>query len=510
MEPIYDFRSDTLFVAYTEAEYRKAIGDWKLGPNIYADAGGSTDFKVKYRHEHAHFASYMASGLVDLHTFFKNQRLAIGFALVEHFARRSDDVLEVPLVVSEDQSEIARHARLVIEQFRAQEAFFLGYGTNKTPRQLFNLDYIESFYRLIAPNDDPVSWTNVVLNSLHYRRFLRQLYYTTDVYRLDNPDALTPMVSFDQAETKSPVTSRAVMEAYALTIEVIAEFVKAVWTSADIGRTHPKRLPGVLDQPALLMAIDCLSPEPVSLEDYVSGAHVFKSGSGLYQSIALVTFASMQVPVLEELDAEGVVLGSVKQLCPALRFMHIMDNIAKGAIPHPRGVLDEGREEILKWIDLAHKSLGDPWSLKMCSHLFEEWKVDPQKYHLENQVWDLTLAGHAGRVNFFAEPREMIEDAGIWLNYPPCWVRYIGTADGKIISWINPDESDAVRLFRLMDISGQVIEALIFSDVWFSTWEKVAYYEDIDRDALIGLALKKLYKSPRDFRISVRPGYDGT
>lgn len=507
MDPIYDFRSATLFVPYTEAEYRKAVGDWHLGPNIYADFGGSTDFKVKFRHEHAHFSSYMASGLVDLHTFFKNQRLAIGWALVNHFACRSDGVLEVPLLVSEDHSEIARHGRLVIDQLRSQEAFFLGYGTNKTPRQLFNSEYMDSLFRLLAPDDDSDAWLNIAVNTLYYRRFLRQLYFTTDVNLLDNPEVLTPMVSFDPGETKVAVTSRAVMEAYAITIEVIAEYVKAVRTSADIGRTHAKRLPGALDQPALLLAIECLSSEPVSLEDYVSGAHVFKEGSGLYQSVALVAFASMQVPVLEELNADTLVLGSAKQLCPALRFLHIVDNIAKGTIPHPRGVLDQDRIGILKWIDEAHKSVGDPWSLKICGHLFEECKADPRKYDLERQLWDLTLAGHAGRVNFFAAPHEMIEDAGIWLNAPPCWVRYVGTADGKFVSWINTDDTDAVRLNRLMDINTQIVEAIVFGDVWHSTWEKLADYNDISKDVVMSLALRKLFKKEPTFRFTVRPSY---
>src|SRR5579872_284054 len=245
MDPVYDFRSQTLFVPYTEAEYRKAVGDWRLGPNIYADVGGSTDFKVKFRHEHAHFSSYMASGLVDLHTFFKDHRLAIGYALVNHFAQRSDGALEVPLLVSEDDSKIARLGRLVIDQLRSQEAFFLGYGTNKTPRQLFNSEYIDSLFRLLAPDNDPDTGMKIV-NTLYYRRFLRQLYFTTDVNLLDNPEVLTPMVSFNPSEARVAVTSRAVMEAYAITVEVIADYVKAVTTSVDIGRTHSKRLPGAL------------------------------------------------------------------------------------------------------------------------------------------------------------------------------------------------------------------------------------------------------------------------
>ncbi|WP_156993904.1 hypothetical protein [Terriglobus sp. TAA 43] len=507
MDPIYDFLSGTLFVPHTAAEYLRAIGDWKLGPHIYADAGGSIDSKIKFRHEHAHFSSYMASGLVDLHTFFKNQRLIIARVLIDHFANHSDGVLEVPLVVSEDLSEIARCGQQVIDQLRSLEALFLGYGTNKTPRQLFNSEYIESLFRLLAPDDDSSSWMNITLNTLYYRRFLRQLYYTTDVSVLDNAEILTPIVSFSPSEIGIPVTSRSVMEAYAITIEVIAEFVKAITTSIDIKRTHPKRLPAALDQPALLLAIEQLSSAPVSLDEYVSGAHVFKQGFELYKSVALVAFASMQVPVLEEINADTLALGSAKQLCPALRFMHIIDNINRGAIPHPRGVLDKDRSGILEWIDKAHKGLGDPWSLKICAHLFDEHRADPRKYDLEKQVGDLTLTGHAGRVNFFVNPAEMIGDAGIWLNAAPCWVRYVGTADGKYLSWINPTDTESVRLLRLMDINTQMVEAIVFGDVWHSTWGRMAAYNDISKNTIMSAAIRELYSEKPNIRFKVRQSY---
>ena len=122
------------------------------------------------------------------------------------------------------------------------------------------------------------------------------------------------------------MSSRSVIEAYAITIEVIAEYVKSLWTSLTVLRQEPKRIPPRIYSVALEKILEVILPgHAFSVSQYLCG----QAGSDVYSAVALTAFAAMQVPVVEDPQGDSIVMGSLKQLHPALRLQAMFQGIGE-------------------------------------------------------------------------------------------------------------------------------------------------------------------------------------
>ena len=483
MSIYYDHHTQRIRVPHTRAEYLQALGSTRpCGIHLYAAIDDRLDYRVQFRHEHAHFASFQATGLAELQAIFSDYKLFLFHLIVRHFYQEGSGKLRVPLIRRHDaSSELNSLIGRAIKQINQQESLFFGYGTNASIDELFSTHIQEELVKKLSNGR-----SYIVPNMMRYRKFLRQMRFATDPTIAMHPDAASVFIQFGESE-KIRVSSRSVQEAYAITIEVISEYIKAIFTSLNSRGSESKRMPPKSNTVAITYILSAITDTAITLKDYVFG----RAGARIYWAVALVALAAMQVPVMEDLEGEPIAMGSLKQLSPATRLGFILKAIESGTIPNPLKTYGQQDHDVLRWLDQAHSAIGDPWSLKFYMNIAHIIHSMPDEYRTKFKKFSMHKTSWAARSNFVTSPKDWIMEAGFFTENSPVQIRYIQTSDGSIITDAEPDVAQDQLVFEyLVDCGIHILEAMIFDDKWHSDWDKVGpNYSDVEQIAGIKAAL---------------------
>ena len=102
MSVAFDFHTLSLTIDYTLEEYQKSTGSGDLVAlmGIHLPEAGPVDRSkfLRFRHEHAHFTSFMATGLAELYGIFSDYLLVFLFRVLQGNAEDLAGIeLELPL-----------------------------------------------------------------------------------------------------------------------------------------------------------------------------------------------------------------------------------------------------------------------------------------------------------------------------------------------------------------------------------------------------------------------------
>lgn len=469
----YDPRTQTIRVNHTEAEYLEAVGpDSLLGIPLYGGVADNLDDRIVFRHEYAHFTSFQMTGLSELHAAFHDYRI---FVIAQYLRARlrehaKDETIRVPLIPlrRDTGDELSSALQAVIDLLNAQEALFFGLGTDRTADELFNWGVHERFYELLRLPVPMVFNPNIA----RYKRLLKQLRYTVAPELAVTPQA-TSVLWEDKQGRRRRLSSFSIQEAYAITIEVVARYIVGVRTSLNTRKQLSPRIPPLVNLSALNFMFEELFKDlEFDVERYLRNGYAVD----VYWAIAMTSFAAMQVPVLEDIEGDLVAMGTVKQLCPAHRLVHLLHAITSGSVKHPQETYQRSERELLQWFEAAQRSVGDPWSAKLYANIVDLVTSVPQHFDHKEQTRSMHVMAWAARAKFWLFPQDSIWECGLWSPPTPLQIWYVATSDNGLLSAIRPGHEPGVKSeqyvwFRyIADSASQIIEAITFEEAWSSIW----------------------------------------
>jgi hypothetical protein len=429
---IFDQRIQCIHTAI-ESKFLK--NDLEITRNLNAYYRGGTDCdidsRIKHRHEHAHFFSFNATGLSDIHSIFQNYLEAILELGVTKYINSNDSITLPFCSDNKLKTKFDAAFQNAINQVKEQEAYMFGYGSNKSIYDIFNPKPQYEFLSFFDAKND-VS-TSLAATMMLHKNLVTQLLFSLDSEYFDSP-----VISLPQYGDRK-INSRSVMEAYAITIEIVSEYIKAVVLGKDDRERHSKkRIPSTIDRVALEACFSILADDSIDIASYVAFASVEPE---LYWSISLVTFSALMVPAIN-IDNSVVTMGGIKQLNPAHRLVHILGYIQAGILEHPRSIYGKLEAEVIHdWINKAHKVIGDPWSLKFAKNAFSHVVSNPDLYDYDSQFENPERLSMVARYLFFHDMYGSISESSAYRN--ELIIPYVVSADKKVLantSW-DPDKA---------------------------------------------------------------------
>jgi hypothetical protein len=481
----FDFHTLSLSIDQTMEEYRRASlagsGLNILGLNIGEVIGGDRSTFLRFRHEHAHFTSFMASGLADLYGIFSDYMLVFLYSvLLGAGGDPANLVLAVPLLAGLETDQVPAPTRAGIErawkQIDVLRAFFFGFGTSRPVGELSDS----------RPQDD--FWSSYFDDRFspilaRYLRLMSSL--TADGSAEENPTTGPALPTVTINGSRRELTSRAVMEAYAITIEVLATHLRKVETDRTFYGSPTVRNPGPLYSTAIENALAHGGyPRAITLEKFLAG----KAPPPVYYTIAALAFAAMQVPVIQMLDGTVLFRGNLQTLCPAHRFWLMVRAMQDGKIPWLSADVRRKSDHaaLVEWLRACHLAIGDRPTMGAYAEVQQRFTEDPTVGGTSPDAQSLIQMSWAARANFCREPAEYVLDAGLFAESYPCQPRYIRTSDAKLA--ISGD-IERFQMRYLAEHAVPVMEAAVFAERWESLWAKMPEVPPTDRAHRIALSL---------------------
>lgn len=508
----YDPRSQTIRVNHTLADYKRAVETGHHGIVLYSAIDDNLDDRAEFRHEYAHFASYHMTGLSEFHALFLNYKL---FLLCSFISKRTEalapgEEMDIPLIpLRRDTGDpLSATMQKAFGLVAAQEALFFGHGTNLSIDELFDIGPHLAFYGALE-NSNPAAANP---NLARYLRFLKQMRMTTppQIAHLARTTQITYVLEGETKEKR--LSSRAVQEAYALTIEVVSQHIAAMRTSLNTKRVRPQRFPAEANLRALEVIFDGIYPElDFSAETFLGNGYDVE----VYWSTALLSFVAQQVPVLEDLEGDFLVMGSLKQLAPHHRLVFALQAIEAGALPKPEKCYLGSELDIMRWIDAAHRAVGDPWSIKFYQNIAHQFTDLLKREGEKTLFWSMHSISLHGRQKFISAPKDCIWETGLWSG-TPLQVWYVRTRDEGLLTPVKwddlpdgSDEKEALWFRFAVDQGGNTLEALVFEEAWASVWIGLDYFHSQEeKTAALTAAFMRYVRpmeAPPQFRF--RQGY---
>ena len=456
--------------------------DAVMGINLAEAPVGDRSKFLRFRHEHAHFTSFVASGLADLYGVFSDYILVfLSLALVGQAADPSKIELEVPLIAGADADKLSPQTRDVINrawrQINHARAFFFGFGTTLSLGELLDLQTQDQFWKIhFQPRFTPIV-------QRYYGLMSGLLPARPGGADLTRQSALPPVVV---NEKRRVLTTRAVMEAYAITIELFHTHFRKLETNLTFYGSPTVRDPGPLYTIAIEYALENSGASPTAtLGEFLQGEAPLE----LYYLIAALSFAAMQVPVIQMLNGNVVVAGNLQTLCPAYRFRNMVDALKQNRIPPlPANVRsEESGAALLSWLWSCHEAIGDHDTKPIYEHVNEQFDSDPALRAMSREKQTLVQLSWAARANFCRSPNEYVLDAGLFSERYPCQPRFIRTSDGRLAA--NADSMDRFATRHLTEHALPMLEAAVFAEHWDSAWAKMPEIAATARARQLELAL---------------------
>jgi hypothetical protein len=479
VRPAFDFHTLSLTIDNTLDEYRRITGLDQglnlLGLNIGEIIAGDRSKFLVFRHEHAHFTSFTSAGLTDLYTVFADY-LAMMLFLVLQRACVGQRRVRLPLVAAGGEREIGdpplAAAYGAWQQVNMQRASLFGFGVRTTRDALVDIAPQEAFWQ--AYRDDRFA--------LFLARYVDVLQRLRSAPQLgDGDSSAEPLVRVGGRPRR--LSAAAVMEAYALTIEVVSTHFRKVETELTAYEREIVRNPGALYTVAVEYALqELLGDEPVTLADFLEG----KAPLDFYYALPLIAYSAMQVPVIVLPSENVAIFGDLRTLSPAHRFFAIMAGIRQGVLPRPPANLrnaEDADDVCLDWLRKCHDHLGDEWSLTMArdSHVAFERETAKGAVPSGAKLFELTWAA---RANFYNEPSEFVLDGGLYSERFAAQPRYLRTSDGRVV--VGGERDDARYI---ADHAVPILEAAVFGRQWDSGWAKMPELREDQRLGFVEAAL---------------------
>jgi hypothetical protein len=476
----FDFHTLSFNIKNTLDEYTQATGidvvsgtSGVLGLNLADILVGDRSRFLRFRHEHSHFTSFLATGLADLSGVFTDY-LHVMLDRTLRVSLENDAPVQVPLVPGRFSSQSAppspllQHVKPAWEQVNTLRAFLFGFGTRTSLRDLTALNAQDEFWELCY--DD------------RFRPIIQRFYDVAS--RLSNGADVpsearaVPLVQVNK-ETKS-LSARSVMEAYALTIEVIATHFVKIETDVTVYESPTVRDPGPLYTVALEYALARIEPT-ITLSAFLAG----RAPRDVYYLLCATTFAAMQVPVLQLPAGSVYIAGDVNSLSVSRRFKRIVDGIAEHTIRHPPlnpKNIESRDATVLEWVQDCYAAVGDTASEEIYGQVMQSTDEDASFVTATSATQSLIELSWAARANYMKAPVEYIYDAGLFAEHYPCQPRYIRTSDNKVVMMVEKGKQNARYL---TEHAVPVLEAATFGDQWDAAWAKLPEVEPQRRVSII-------------------------
>lgn len=477
MTVAFDFHTLSLTIDHSQDEYKEAAAAG-LGLNIWEAASGDRSKVLRFRHEHAHFTSFVASGLADLYGVISDYLLVFLY-LVLHREMKGASAIELPFVTDPGSKDLAGPQGVINRAWRqinVLRAFLFGFGTRLSLGELVDSEPQDAFWSTYFEE----RFTPIV------KRYYRLMSSLTPKGQsdLDLSQFSALPVAVVNGRQKD-MTTRGVMEAFAITIEILNTHFRKVETSLTFYGSPIVRNPGPLYTVAIEYALAQGGfTQAVTLEQFLDGKAPLES----YYLVAALSFAAMQVPVIQKLDGEVAFGGNINTLCPAYRFYLMVNAIKENKIPQlpPKVREAQTRDALLTWLSSCHEAIGDPVTMSIYNNVNAAFGNDPALRGMTAESQSLIELSWAARANFFEEPNEHVLDAGLFAERYPCQPRYIRTNDGKL-AIVGEKEDFQIRYTG--EHAVPVLEAAVFAEQWDSTWAKMPEISPAERPDVITGAL---------------------
>jgi hypothetical protein len=210
---------------------------------------------------------------------------------------------------------------------------------------------------------------------------------------------------------------------------------------------------------------------------------------------------SHQVPVIQKQDGNVFMEGNLNTLCPAYRFVLIVNALERGAIAALPANVRSGdtRGALLAWLKSCHQAIGDPVTMQISGEVHEAFQMDENLQKMSIASQSLIDLSWAGREDFYEAPNEYVLDAGLFAEHYPCQPRYVRTRDGKLafLGDLRNSQAEYVAAHAI-----PVLQSAVFGDQWDSNWAKMPeisieeradlihsswlYYKSLGREASVG------------------------
>jgi len=260
------------------------------------------------------------------------------------------------------------------------------------------------------------------------------------------------------------------MEAYAITIELLATHFSKVETDLTYYGQPAIRNPGPHYTVALEFVLEHATAggQSTTLKQYLSG----QAPIDVYYLVAVISFAAMQLPVIQKRTGAVYINGNLATLCPAYRFILIVDALENGRIDKlPAAVRSaEARSALLDWLRASHNAIGDPITMQLYDAVQEAFDSDSKLQNMSQTSQSLIDLPWAARANFCMAPNEYVLGYAAFAEHYPCQPRYVRTSDGKL-SFVG--EQEAFRAQYVVEHAVPVLQSAIFAERWDSTWAKM-------------------------------------
>jgi hypothetical protein len=472
----FDFHTISIAVDSTAAEYLEASGMEQgaapLGMNLGDLVIGDRSKFLSFRHEHAHATSFMATGLMDLHGIFYDYLLTM-YDQILRKASETHDPVAIPLIPTTPFGEVSslppdlQLARDAWAQVNDVMALLFGFGTRSSNHELTNTDKQSRFIdEFVDSRFAPISE--------RFRALMESL-------KTKDHDDTSALPEFNYAGSKRRLTARAVMEAYAMTIELMAtHFVKMESDLTQYSKPTVRK-PGALYTAAIDYALARLSPD-ITTPQFLAGQAPLQT----YYAISLISFSAMQTPVLQGLDGNVYLKGTLDTLSVAHKFKAIVDCLHDGQISplpdNPKNAPNRN-QAIMNWVWECQANIDSNLeTLSIFNYVRETLEKTnhlQSKSSIDQSLIDLSWAA---RANFDLEPVEYIFDAGLFAERYPCQPRIIRTSDNKVIIASQSEHKDGMYYAAY---APQILEAAVYAAAWYPNWEKMPEAAIDDRAALV-------------------------
>jgi hypothetical protein len=254
-----------------------------------------------------------------------------------------------------------------------------------------------------------------------------------------------------------------------MTIELMATHFVAMVTNLTEYSKPTVRRPGAFYTAAVDYALAHLFPDATTPQ-FLAGQAPLPT----YYAISLISFSAMQTPVLQGLDGNVYLKGTLATLSVAHKFKEIVDGIHDGQISHtpdnPKNAPNRD-QAIMNWIWECQANIDSNMeTLRISNYVratLEETNHLEGKSSTDQSLIDLSWAA---RANFDLEPVEYIFDAGLFAEHYPCQPRIIRTSDNQVLIASQPERKDAMYYAAYAPL---ILEAAVFGAARHSNWEKM-------------------------------------
>jgi hypothetical protein len=452
----FDFHGLSVTVGETSDQFRQLLLPG-LGLHVYETRDRS--IALRFRHEQAHFTSFMATGLADLYGIFSDYLLVFLHAITRRAAERHTPAghLTVPIVHEGDETSDDPARLLILRAWRhinSLRAFLFGFGSSGTLGEFTNA----------GPQDD--FWAEFF--DVEYNRIVGRFYRFLEAVGKGSgatrDEQATPIVQLKSGRRR--LSARSVMEAYAITIETFNRYFRAITTDLTTYSGPAVRDPGPLYTVAVEFMLESIGSR-ASAATFMAGKAPFDD----YHACAGLSFAGMQVPVLQELEGEVRIEGDVDTLSCAHRFCRLVEATAHGELEKlsPAVRKNSDKQAMVHWLRAAHGRLGDAGSLRMCELALSRLREDAELAAKPAERKSIIESTWSARANLLAEPVEYVLDGGLFAEQFPCQVRYVRTSDGKVACLGDATGFQERYAFETMPL---ILEAAVFADQWDVMWAK--------------------------------------